>query len=174
MEREEPMRMELPLPAEQIQKILPHRYPMLLVDRVEELVPGVLARAKKCVSINEPFFQGHFPGMPVMPGVLILEALAQTGAVALLSEPESRGKIALFGGVRNARFKRQVVPGDVLELFCRIDSRKGPVGMGTCEARVDGALACRAELLFALTDGPQESQDPASAMGPADFSGDCR
>lgn len=174
MEEKKENALQTPLSAAEIQKILPHRYPMLLVDRVEELVPGVSARAKKCVSINEPFFQGHFPGMPVMPGVLILEALAQTGAVALLSEPQNRGKIALFGGVKNARFKKQVVPGDVLELTCRIEARKGPVGTGTCEARVDGALACWAELLFALTDGPQEGQDPATAPGPGDFSGDCR
>lgn len=148
------------LSVQEIQKILPHRYPMLLIDRVEELTPGVSARARKCVSANEPFFCGHFPGMPVMPGVLILEALAQTGAAALLAVPENRGKIALFGGVKQARFKKRVVPGDVLELSCRISAQKGPVGTGTCEARVDGVLACRAELLFALTEGPEE---PAGA-----------
>lgn len=140
------------LSAEEIQKILPHRYPMQLVDRITDYEPGKYAKGRKCVTMNEPFFQGHFPGQPVMPGVLILEALAQTGAVALLSEEESKGKLALFGGVKNCRFKKQVVPGDVLELSCELKDRRGPVGTGVCEARVDGALACRAEILFALVD----------------------
>ena len=104
--------------AKEIMDIIPHRYPFLLIDTIEELEAGVRAVGKKCVSMNEPYFQGHFPGNPVMPGVLILEALAQVGAVALLSEPENRGKLALFGGIKNARFKRQVRPGDVLELEC--------------------------------------------------------
>lgn len=94
------------LSAEEIRKILPHRYPMLLVDRITELVPGQMAKGRKCVSMNEPFFQGHFPGKPVMPGVLILEALAQTGAVALLSKEENKGKLALFGGVKSCRFRK--------------------------------------------------------------------
>ncbi len=140
------------LSAEEIRKILPHRYPMLLVDRITELVPGQMAKGRKCVSMNEPFFQGHFPGKPVMPGVLILEALAQTGAVALLSKEENKGKLALFGGVKSCRFRKQVVPGDVLEMTCEIKDLRGPVGSGICEARVDGTLACRAEILFALTD----------------------
>lgn len=143
------------LSSAELDAILPHRYPMRLVDRIDELVPGKYAKGRKCVTVNEPFFQGHFPGMPVMPGVLILEALAQTGAAALLYEKENRGKIALFGGVKNARFKKQVVPGDVLELTCTIEDRRGPVGTGKCEARVDGVLACRAELIFALTDRPE-------------------
>ena len=108
------------------------------------------------MSANEPFFQGHFPGYKVMPGVLILEALAQVGAVALLSEPENRGKLALFGGIKNARFKRQVRPGDVLELACELTERHGSVGFGTASARVDGKLAARAELTFAVTEQRQE------------------
>ncbi|MGI6050880.1 MAG: 3-hydroxyacyl-ACP dehydratase FabZ [Bilifractor sp.] len=143
----------------EIQKILPHRFPMLLVDRIEDYEPGKFAKGRKCVTMNEPFFQGHFPGQPIMPGVLILEALAQTGAVAILSEPENRGKIALFGGVKNARFKKQVVPGDVLELSCEIEEQRGPVGTGKCEARVDGKIACRAELIFAVADKESEKNE---------------
>ena len=140
------------LNIDQIETILPHRYPFLLVDRIVECTPGESARGLKCVTANEPFFQGHFPGFKVMPGVLIMEALAQVGAVAILTEEESRGKLALFGGIKNARFKRQVRPGDVLELSCQLTARKGPVGFGLAEARVDGKLACKAELTFALTE----------------------
>ena len=128
---------------------------MLLVDRIDDYIPGQYAKGRKCVTMNEPFFQGHFPGQPIMPGVLILEALAQTGASAILMQEENRGKLVLFGGVKNCRFKRQVVPGDVLELSCQIEDRRGPVGTGRCEARVNGALACRAELLFVVTDREQ-------------------
>ena len=117
------------LNSNQIQEILPHRYPFLLVDRIVECEPGKMAKGIKCVSANEMQFLGHFPGKHVMPGVLIIEALAQTGAVALLSEEENKGKIALFGGIKNAKFKRQVIPGDVLELNCEITARKGPVGV---------------------------------------------
>ena len=144
------------LDIEQIEALLPHRWPFLLVDRISDCVPGRSARGIKCVSANEPFFQGHFPGYKVMPGVLILEALAQVGAVALLSEPENRGKLALFGGIKNARFKRQVRPGDVLELACELTERHGSVGFGTASARVDGKLAARAELTFAVTERRQE------------------
>ena len=144
------------LDIEQLQALLPHRWPFLLVDRISDCVPGRSARGIKCVSANEPFFQGHFPGYKVMPGVLILEALAQVGAVALLSEPENRGKLALFGGIKNARFKRQVRPGDVLELECELTERHGSVGFGTATARVDGKLAARAELTFAVTERRQE------------------
>ena len=144
------------LDIEQIEALLPHRWPFLLVDRISGCVPGRSARGIKCVSANEPFFQGHFPGYKVMPGVLILEALAQVGAVALLSEPENRGKLALFGGIKNARFKRQVRPGDVLELECELTERHGSVGFGTATARVDGKLAARAELTFAVTEQRQE------------------
>lgn len=138
------------LNSTQIQQILPHRYPFLLVDRIEECVPGKSARGIKCVSANEMQFLGHFPGKPVMPGVLIIEALAQTGAVALLSEEENRGKIVLFGGIRQARFRRQVVPGDVLTLECEIIQRKGPIGVGKATAYVDGKTAVTAELTFAI------------------------
>ena len=142
------------LNIDQIEAILPHRYPFLLVDRITECVPGEGAKGVKCVTANEPFFQGHFPGFKVMPGVLIIEALAQVGAVAILTEPGCEGKLALFGGIKNARFKRQVRPGDVLELSCQLTARKGPVGFGTAEARVGGKLACKAELTFALTGRP--------------------
>ena len=144
------------LDIEQIEALLPHRWPFLLVDRISGCVPGRSARGIKCVSANEPFFQGHFPGFKVMPGVLIIEALAQVGAVAILSEEGSAGKLALFGGIKNARFKQQVRPGDVLELECELTERHGSVGFGTATARVDGKLAARAELTFAVTEQRQE------------------
>lgn len=140
------------LNIEEIEAILPHRAPFLLLDTVEELVPGEYSVARKCVSANEPFFQGHFPGYKVMPGVLIVEALAQTGAVALLSLPENKGKIALFGGIKNCRFKTQVRPGDVLTLTCRLTNRKGPIGIGEAEATIEGKTAVKAELTFAIRD----------------------
>jgi len=136
--------------SDEIKKILPHRYPFLLVDRITECEPGKRAVGRKCVSANELFFTGHFPEKQVMPGVLIIEALAQTGAVAILSEEKNAGKIALFGGIRNARFRRQVVPGDVLELHCELTAVKGPVGIGKAEAFVDGERAVTAELTFAI------------------------
>ena len=140
------------LSSVQIAEILPHRYPFALVDRILDYEPGQWAIGRKCVSRNEEFFCGHFPGQPVMPGVLILEALAQTGAVAALSLPENKGKLALFGGIKNARFKQQVRPGDVLELECAMVKRKGPVGIGAARATVDGQVAAVAELTFVLTD----------------------
>ena len=143
------------LNIEQIQALLPHRYPFLLVDRITECTPGQGARGVKCVTANEPFFQGHFPHYKVMPGVLIIEALAQVGAVAILSVPENRGKLALFGGIKNARFKQQVRHGDVLELECELTAQRGPVGFGTATAKVNGKTACKAELTFALTPGPE-------------------
>ena len=142
--------MGLQLNSNQIAKILPHRFPFALVDRITDYEPGQWAKGRKCVSVNEQFFCGHFPQEHVMPGVLILEALAQVGAVAILSLPENRGKIAVFGGVKNARFKRQVIPGDVLELECTLTKRRGPVGIGACTATVNGETACTAELIFAI------------------------
>ena len=142
--------MGLQLNSNEIADILPHRYPFALVDRITDGETGVWARGIKCVSAGEPYFCGHFPQKHVMPGVLILEAMAQVGAVAILSLPENKGKIALFGGVKNARFKRQVVPGDVLELECVLTKRRGPVGIGACRATVGGELACTAELIFAI------------------------
>ncbi|MGN1187188.1 MAG: 3-hydroxyacyl-ACP dehydratase FabZ [Lachnospiraceae bacterium] len=138
------------LNSDEIQKILPHRYPFLLVDRIIECEPGKSAKGIKCVSANEQQFVGHFPGKQVMPGVLIIEALAQTGAVALLSEEKNKGRIALFGGIKSAKFKRQVIPGDVLELSCEIIASKGPIGIGKAEAYVGGQLAVCAELTFAI------------------------
>jgi 3-hydroxyacyl-[acyl-carrier-protein] dehydratase len=138
------------LDSNQIQEILPHRYPFLLVDRITECVPGEKAVGIKCISTNEMQFLGHFPQKHVMPGVLILEALAQTGAVAVLTEEENKGKIVLFAGVKAARFKKQVVPGDVLELSCELIMRKGPIGVGRAVARVDGKIAVTAELTFAI------------------------
>ena len=138
------------LNIDQIEKLLPHRYPFLLVDKIVECVPGQSAVGRKCVTANEPFFQGHFPGFKVMPGVLIMEALAQVGAVTMLSMPENKGKIGLFGGIKNARFRRQVTPGDVLELECTILKQKGPVAVAEAKATVGGQLAVSAELTFAL------------------------
>ena len=135
---------------EEIKEILPHRYPFLLVDRITEVIPGESATGYKCVSANENFFNGHFPQKAIMPGVLIIEALAQTGAIALLTEEENKGKLVLFGGIKKARFKKQVVPGDVLELTCKLTKRRGPVGFGEAIAKVDGKIAVIAELMFAV------------------------
>lgn len=139
------------LSTTEIMEILPHRQPFLLIDTVEELEPGVRALAKKNVTYNEPYFAGHFPGNPVMPGVLIIEALAQTGAVAILSQPEWKGKTAYFAGIDKAKFKRKVVPGDVLVLETEIVKVKGPIGIGKATASVDGKLVCSAELTFAIS-----------------------
>lgn len=130
--------------------ILPHRSPFLLIDTVEELEPGVKCVAKKNVTMNEPHFMGHFPENPVMPGVLIIEALAQTGAVAILCQDEWKGKTAYFAGINNAKFKQKVVPGDTLELTTEIIKIKGPIGVGKAVARVNGKVACMAELTFAI------------------------
>ena len=138
------------LGSNQIAQILPHRYPFALVDRITDFESGRWARGIKCVSVNEPFFCGHFPQEHVMPGVLILEALAQVGAVALLSEPENRKRIALFGGICHARFLRKVTPGDVLTLECTLTQRRGAVGIGACTAKVGEETACTAELIFAV------------------------
>ena len=138
------------LNIQQIMEILPHRPPFLLVDKITDCEPGVKATGIKCVTMNEPFFVGHFPGKPIMPGVLILEALAQTGAVAILSVPENKGKVAYFGAINNAKFKKKVVPGDKLKLECEIIKQKGPVGVGKATATVDGKVAVAAELTFMI------------------------
>ena len=139
------------LNSNEIMEVLPHRFPFQLVDRITECVPGQMAVGRKCVTVNEQFFCGHFPQKHVMPGVLIIEALAQVGAVAILTEEENKGKIVLFGGTKNARFKRQVVPGDVLELKCKLTARRGPVGFGKAVATVDGQVAAMGELTFAIS-----------------------
>lgn len=136
--------------AKEIMDIIPHRYPFLLIDSIEELEPGVRALGRKCVSMNEPYFQGHFPGNPVMPGVLIIEALAQVGAVAILSQPEWKGRTAYFAGIDKAKFRQKVMPGDVLMLEMEIIKVKGPVGVGKATATVNGKVAASAELTFAI------------------------
>ena len=140
------------LSCSEIQEILPHRYPFLLVDRITDCTPGESAKGIKCVSANEMQFMGHFPGNPIMPGVLIIEALAQVGAVAALSLPENKGKIVLFGGIKNARFKQRVIPGDVLELETTMVQRKGPVGIADAVAKVNGKVAASAQLTFAIAN----------------------
>jgi 3-hydroxyacyl-[acyl-carrier-protein] dehydratase len=144
------MAITLPLGRAEIEQILPHREPFLLIDEVLELTPGVGAVARKHVRDDEWYLAGHFPDRPVMPGVLIVEALAQTGAVAVLSQEENRGRLALFAGIDDCRFKRVVEPGDTLELRCELDKVRGPIGRGKAEARVDRELACRAVLTFAV------------------------
>jgi len=135
-----------------IQSVLPHRYPFLLVDRILEVVPGERAKGIKNVTINEPFFQGHFPGFPIMPGVLIVEAMAQVGAFSILTMEENKGKLALFTGIENLRFRRQVLPGDTLLLEVEMTKMRGPLGRGRGTATVDGKVACSGELLFALVE----------------------
>lgn len=136
--------------TQEIMEILPHRHPFLLIDTIEELEPGKRAVGKKCVTFSEPYFAGHFPGNPVMPGVLIIEALAQTGAAAILSLPENRGKTAYFAGIDKAKFRQMVRPGDVLTLETQIIRAKGPIGVGEAVATVDGKLVAKAELTFAI------------------------
>ena len=138
------------LTIHEIKEMIPHRSPFLLIDRIDELEPGKRAVGQKCVSFGEPYFAGHFPGEPVMPGVLIVEALAQTGAVAILSVEENRGKTAYFGGMNHVKFKKKVVPGDKLRLECQIIKQKGPVGVGSAVATVDGKVAVTAELTFMI------------------------
>ena len=138
------------LNVNQIMEILPHRTPFLLVDRIDELEPGKRAVGCKAVTYNEPFFAGHFPQEPVMPGVLICEALAQVGAVALLSCEEHRGKLALFGGIRNARFRQKVIPGDVLHLETELIKLRGMIGVAKATAYVDGQVCTEAELTFVI------------------------
>ncbi|MDP9424811.1 MAG: 3-hydroxyacyl-ACP dehydratase FabZ [Actinomycetota bacterium] len=144
--------MELPLGPAAIRELIPHRYPFLLVDRVEKVEPGVRAVGIKNVTQNEPFFQGHFPDYPVMPGVLIVEALAQVGAVGVMTLEEFQGKLALFAGIDGVRFRRQVIPGDVLRMEVEISRLKGRVGRGKGSATVNGERVCEAELMFAFAD----------------------
>ncbi len=138
------------LTSNQIQEIIPHRYPFLMVDRILELIPGVSAVGEKCVSVNEPFFQGHFPQEHVMPGVLIIEAIAQVGAVTLLSKEEYAGKIVYFAGVNNAKFRRKVIPGDTLRIEVEITKFKAKFGIGIGTAYVGTEVACKAEFSFVL------------------------
>lgn len=147
------------LTNDQIREIIPHRYPFLLIDRIEDYEAGKWAKAIKCVSSGEQYFVGHFPQKSVMPGVLIIEALAQAGAIAILTEPENRGKLALFGGINKAKFRHQVLPGDVLELECKIIRTCGPVGIGEAAAVVDGKVVCKAELTFAIIDASKEKEE---------------
>ena len=138
------------LDSQEIKKIIPHRYPFLLVDRILEVEEEVRAIGIKNVTANEEFFNGHFPDYPVMPGVLIVEALAQVGAVAMLKKEENQGKLAFFTGIDKCRFKRQVKPGDQLRLEVEIIRIKGPIGKGKATATVDGEVAAEAEIMFAL------------------------
>lgn len=140
------------LTTQQIMEILPHRQPFLLIDTIEDYVPGEYAIGTKCVSFNEPFFAGHFPGFPIMPGVLIVEALAQTGAVAILGKEENKGKVAVFTGIDNCKFKKPVVPGDKLTLETKITAVRGPMGVGEATATVDGEVRCKCTIKFAVID----------------------
>lgn len=140
------------LSASDILKVIPHRYPFLMVDRILELEAGRRAVGIKLVSANEPYFQGHFPGMPIMPGVLIVEALAQVGAVAILSQPEFSGKVAYFAGIDGFRFKAPVFPGDVLQLEVTLTQMRGNVGRGSGVATVDSRVVAKGDFLFAIGD----------------------
>lgn len=138
------------LTSNQIQEILPHRFPILLVDRIDELEVGFRAKGVKCVSVNEAYFNGHFPQKHVMPGVLIIEALAQTGAVAILSDEKMKGKLAFFAGIKSAKFRRQVIPGDVLVLDAELIKLKGAFGLSKGVATVNGEIACECEIIFTI------------------------
>jgi 3-hydroxyacyl-[acyl-carrier-protein] dehydratase len=143
---------KLPLGPAEIRDLIPHRYPFLLVDRIEELEPGVRAVGIKNVTQNEPFFQGHFPDYPVMPGVLVVEAMAQVGAVGVMAGGEHSEKLALFAGIDGVRFRRQVLPGDVLRMEVEIERLKGRVGRGRGRATVGDERVCEAQLMFAFAE----------------------
>ena len=145
--------MTVALGREQIEEILPHRDPFLFLDEVTVLEPGARVVARKLVRDDEWFLTGHFPGRPIMPGVIIVEAMAQCGGVAVLADEANRGKLALFAGIDDVRFKRMVLPGDELELTCEVERMRGPVGRGKATATVDGELAARGTLTFAVTEG---------------------
>lgn len=138
------------LTIKEIREILPHRYPFLMIDRVEEVVEGKSAKGYKSVTINENFFNGHFPEYPVMPGVLILEALAQMGAICILSMEDFKGKIGFLVGADKVRWKKQVMPGDKLNLEIEIVKLRGNIGVGKGKATVDGNLVCEGEIMFAI------------------------
>jgi beta-hydroxyacyl-ACP dehydratase FabZ len=138
------------LSVKEIQEILPHRFPMLLVDRILELEPMKRAVGLKCVTVNEPFFTGHFPGQPIMPGVLVLEAMAQVGGVAMLYPQENRDKLAVFGAIDRVKFRKQVVPGDQLRMTAEVVKIRGNMGKIWAEAFVDEQLAAEGEFMFAL------------------------
>ena len=140
------------LDINQIQEIIPHRHPFLLIDYIEDYAPGEFAVGYKCVTYREDFFKGHFPEEPVMPGVLTIEALAQVGAIAILSKAENKGKIAYFGGIQKCKFKGKIIPGDKVKLETKIIKSKGPIGVGEATASVDGKVVVVAELTFAVGD----------------------
>ena len=144
------MKFTLPLGRAELEEILPHRDPFLMIDEVIELEPGKRAVARKTVRADEWFLAGHFPGRPIMPGVLMVEGLAQTGAVIVLTLDENRGKMVLFGGIDDVRFKRVVEPGDTLEYVCELETMRGPIGRGKIKATVGGKLAVRGTLIFAV------------------------
>jgi 3-hydroxyacyl-[acyl-carrier-protein] dehydratase len=144
--------LSVPLGKREIEEILPHRDPFLLLDEVTVLEPGVRVVARKRVREDEWYLAGHFPGRPIMPGVLMVEAMAQTGAVAVLADEANRGKLALFAGIDDVRFKRIVLPGDELELTCELERMRGPVGRGKATATVEGELAVRGTLTFAVAE----------------------
>ena len=157
--------MKAPLGPAEIRQLIPHRYPFLLVDRIDELEPGVRAVGVKNVTQNEPFFQGHFPDYPVMPGVLIIEAMAQVGAVGVMAGGDHADKLALFAGIDGVRFRRQVVPGDVLTMEVEIVRLKGRVGRGKGRAMVGDERVCEAELMFAFAETGGRSRDRGGTRG---------